>query len=321
MRREPDCRTGLEGLRYHDEHPGRITTGTAAGGRFQLRIPVGLSRNRVENRIPGIHRPETGGDPEIRRHRVGGDGVFGPGVPGAMRRHGSGREGQPDGGGSRQGRGRKGQATRPMRGAVTVLGQPDRRIPGTGLAQIPITANSKAVWVSLIKRSTPERDPLQFFYACERGITGWRGHQKQTTLERREYYQKIYNIADRLEDLMLHASAFDSYSIDEVVSDQSIERLKKILRNSISSTDSASKKDPDIRFLLSVGVPKINEVLRDIKQKAGQYRDERTIVKKPNAENAKVHYFARQISDYCRKTYSQLTSTPMAGLPGLLIIR
>ena len=199
-------------------------------------------------------------------------------------------------------------------------GLPDQ--VSTALLEMLIKDQSmKAVWVSLTKRSTPERDPLQFFYTCERGITGWRGHQKQTSLERREYYQKIYNIADRLEDLMLHASAFDSYSIDEVVSDQSIERLKKILRNSISSTDSASKKDPDIRFLLSVGVPKINEVLRDIKQKAGQYRDERTIVKKPNAENAKVHYFARQISDYCRKTYSQLTSTPMAGLPGLLIIR
>ena len=136
---------GLEGLRHHDEHSGCITTGTAAGGRFSLRIPMGLRRNRVENRVPGIHRSETGGDPEIRHHRVGGDGVSGPGVPGAMRRHGSGREGQPDGGGSRQGRGRKGQATRPMRGAVTVLGQPDRRIPGTGLAQIPITANSKAL--------------------------------------------------------------------------------------------------------------------------------------------------------------------------------
>ena len=36
----------------------------------------------------------------------------------------------------------------------------------------------KAVWVSLTTRTTPERDPLQFFYACERGITGWRGHQK-----------------------------------------------------------------------------------------------------------------------------------------------
>ena len=53
-----------------------------------------------------------------------------------MCRHGSGREGQPDGADSCQCRGRKGQATGPMRGAVTALGQPDKPIPGAGTAQI-----------------------------------------------------------------------------------------------------------------------------------------------------------------------------------------
>ena len=55
---------------------------------------------------------------------------------GAMCRHGSGREGQPDGADSCQCRGRKGQATGPMRGAVTALGQPDKQLPGAGTAQI-----------------------------------------------------------------------------------------------------------------------------------------------------------------------------------------
>jgi hypothetical protein len=193
----------------------------------------------------------------------------------------------------------------------------------TAFLEMLITDQSmKAVWVSLTKRTTPERDPLQFFYACERGITGWRGHQKQTTLERRKYYQEIYDIADRLEGLMLEASAFDSYSIDKLVSEGSIEWLHKVLKNSFSSTDTASKKDHDIRFLLSKVVPEIDEVLHDIKQKAGQYRDETTTVKKPNAENAKVHYFVRLVSDYCQQTYSQplhevvaLTTSAIFDLP------
>jgi hypothetical protein len=183
-------------------------------------------------------------------------------------------------------------------------GLPDQE--STALLEMLIKdQNMKAVWVSLTKRSTPERDPLQFFYACERGITGWRGHQKQTTLERREYYQEIYDIAGRLEFLMLEASAFDRYSIDEIVSERSMEWLNKILRNSFSSTATASEKDHNIRFILSEVVPMIDEVLHDIKQKAGKYRDETTTVKKPNAENAKVHYFARLVSDYCQQTYSQ----------------
>ena len=65
-------------------------------------------------------------------------------------------------------------------------GLPDQE--STALLEMLIKdQNMKAVWVSLTKRSTPERDPLQFFYACESGITGWRGQQRLLNMSTKSF--------------------------------------------------------------------------------------------------------------------------------------
>lgn len=165
--------------------------------------------------------------------------------------------------------------------------------------------NMKGVWIALAKRSTHERDPWQFFTACEAGITGWRGDQKQTAAERRTFYQEIYDTAGKLKSLMHEASAFDHYSIKNLVKDQTVEWLIETLGASFSDIIDPDQEIPYVRFCLSDVIPSSFEVLQDIGEKAKQYRDESSTVKKPNSQNAKIHYFVRELSDYCQRVYAQ----------------
>jgi hypothetical protein len=163
----------------------------------------------------------------------------------------------------------------------------------------------KGVWIALAKRSTHERDPWQFFTACEYGITGWRGDQKQTAAERRAFYQEIHDTAGKLQSLMHEASAFDYYSINKLVEDQTVEWLMETLGASLSGSVPVGQEVSYARFCLSDVIPSSFEVLNDIGEKAKQYRDESSTVKKPNSQNAKIHYFVRQLSDFCQRVYKQ----------------
>lgn len=183
-------------------------------------------------------------------------------------------------------------------------GLPDKE--RTALLEKLITnLNMKGVWIALAKRSTHERDPWRFFAACESGITGWRGDQKQTAAERREFYQEIHDTAYKLQSLMHKASEFDHYSINKLVEDQTVEWLIETLGASFSEATPADQEVSYAQFCLSEVIPSSFEVLKDIGEKAKQYRDELSIVKKPNSQNAKIHYFVRQLSDYCQRVYNQ----------------
>lgn len=165
--------------------------------------------------------------------------------------------------------------------------------------------NMKGVWMALAKRATHERDPWQFFTACEGGITGWRGDQKQTAAERRAFYQEIHDTASKLQSLMHKASEFDFYSINKLVEDQTVEWLIETLDATLSDIIPAGQEVSYARFCLSEVIPSSFEVLKDIGEKAKQYRDEPSTVKKPNSQNAKIHYFIRLLSDYCQRAYAQ----------------
>jgi hypothetical protein len=183
-------------------------------------------------------------------------------------------------------------------------GLPDKE--RTALLEKLITdLNMKSVWIAIAKRATHERDPWQFFTACEQGITGWRGDQKQTAAERRAFYQEIHDTAGKLQSLMHEASAFDFYSINKLVDDQTVEWLIETLGASFSDSIPADQEVSYARFCLSDVIPSSFDVLNDIGQKAKQYRDESSTVKKPNSQNAKVHYFVRLLSDYCQRAYAQ----------------
>lgn len=183
-------------------------------------------------------------------------------------------------------------------------GLPDKE--RTALLEKLITdLNMKSVWIALAKRAIHERDPWQFFTACEHGITGWRGDQKQTTAERRAFYQEIHDTASKLQSLMHEASAFDHYSINNLVEDQAVEWLMETLGASFSDAIPAGQEISYVRFCLSDVIPLSIVVLQDIGEKAKQYRDESSTVKKPNSQNAKIHYFVRLLSDYCQRVYNQ----------------
>lgn len=183
-------------------------------------------------------------------------------------------------------------------------GLPDKE--STALLEKLITdLNMKGVWIALAKRATHERAPWQFFTACEHGITGWRGDQKQTAAERRAFYQEIHDTAGKLQSLMHDASAFDHYSINKLVEDQTVEWLIETLGATFSGHIPAGKEVSYARFCLSDVIPSSFEVLNDIGEKAKQYRDEPLTVKKPNSQNAKIHYFIRLLSDFCQRAYSQ----------------
>lgn len=165
--------------------------------------------------------------------------------------------------------------------------------------------NMKGVWIALAKRSTHERDPWQFFAACEDGIVGWRGDQKQTATERRAFYQEIHDTAAKLQWLMHTASAFDYYSITALVEDQTVERLIETLGATFSDHIPSDKEVSYARFCLSDAIPSSFEVLQDIRERANRYRDAPSTVKKPNSQNAKIHYFIRQLSNHCQRVYTQ----------------
>lgn len=186
----------------------------------------------------------------------------------------------------------------------SVLGLPDKE--RTSLLEKLITdINMKGVWIALAKRSKDERDPWKFFIACESGITGWRGDQKLTGAEHRELYQEIHDTAGKLQRLMHQASAFDFYSISKMMSDDAIKWLIENLGVSSEESIPDDKEISYVKFCLSDVIPSSFEVLSDIGAKAKQYSDEALIVKKPNSQNAKIHYFVRLLSDHCQRAYNQ----------------
>jgi hypothetical protein len=142
----------------------------------------------------------------------------------------------------------------------------------------------KGVWKALDRRIDIDFEFLQFFNACEKGITGWRGNIKQTASERKAFYQEIRETATKLLSLVNKSDKFDSYYIEGLGAP-----------NDVHYAPSS----------LSEIAPSIDNVLIDISEKATQYGEEESLVKKPNSPNAEIHYFIRWLSRYCQRRYNQ----------------
>lgn len=145
----------------------------------------------------------------------------------------------------------------------------------------------KAAWTALSKRFKDDRkNARQFFSACQFGIAGWRGDPKQTPAERRKFYQDLYDTVGILESLMNISGGFDYYSINQLIQDETYEWLIEAL--GIPAYPSESEATEYVRFTLSDVVPSINDVFRDIANRAIELRDASIPVKKPNSQNADV---------------------------------
>ncbi len=155
----------------------------------------------------------------------------------------------------------------------------------------------KGVWKTLTRRIEKDIEFSQFFNMCEGGISGWRGDPKQTTVERKQFYKEIQDTVGKLMFLMGKSGKFDLYLTNQLIDDQSIEWLIETL--DIPNESSYT------RFCVSEIVPHINEILLDISEKAKQYGEKEPSVKKPNSENADIHYFVRALSQYLKSRYNQ----------------
>lgn len=194
----------------------------------------------------------------------------------------------------------------------SLFGLPDKE--STVLLELLITdLRMKDVWKALARRIEKDQEFFQFFNACEGGITGWRGDLKQTPSERRAFYQKIFDAAAELQGLMSKADDFDYYSITKLIDDEQIEWLLEVLdaTNDVSYT----------RFSLSEIIPHYFLVLNDIAEKAKKYGEEESSVKKPNSENADIHYFVRSLSGYLSRRYGQPLHEVVAATTGVVFDR
>lgn len=174
------------------------------------------------------------------------------------------------------------------------------------LEKLMTDQNMKTVWVSLSRRYKDEfSEPRRFFHFCQMAIAGWRGDQKQTPSERRAFYQEIYDTTAKLASLMSKASAFDHYSVCKLIKDDSIGWLRDTLEIPNCYSAGEEMEISYVKFCLSEMLPSIDDVMTDIAITAKRFRDEVSIVKKPNSQNAGSHYFIRELSGYCRKVYGQ----------------
>lgn len=155
----------------------------------------------------------------------------------------------------------------------------------------------EVAWKAISKRIDNDLDFYFFFFVCEDSIEGWRNDLKHTAAEQELFYQEIQDTAGKLRNLMNKSGKFDFYSIDHLVDDQGIEWLK----NALGTTRDLSY----IRAAVFGIMPEIDRVLLDISAKAFRYGGEELFVKKPNSENANIHYFVRSLSQYFKDKYKQ----------------
>ncbi len=176
------------------------------------------------------------------------------------------------------------------------LGLPDEEST-TLLGKLITDQRMKEVWKTLARRIEKDIEFFNFFGACEGCINGWRGDLKQSAAERKAFYQEINNTVEKLKYLMYKSGKFDLYYTSQLVDDRRIEWLMDELDipEELSYT----------RFCVSDIMPSIHEVLTDISEKATQYGKKVPSVKKPNSENADIHYFVRNLSQYLRNRYKQ----------------
>ncbi|MDR4517185.1 MAG: hypothetical protein MRK00_07345 [Nitrosomonas sp.] len=155
----------------------------------------------------------------------------------------------------------------------------------------------KKVWGALTKRTDDDLYFCLFFSVCEDGIEGWKNDLKHTSADRKIFYNEIHETSQKLINLMKKSGRFDYYSLTNFVDNSDLEKLLKLLD---------SPYDTFIADLVvSEIMPQISDILNDISEKARQYGEEELSVKKPNSENAGIHYFVRKLSQYLRYVYKQ----------------
>ena len=114
----------------------------------------------------------------------------------------------------------------------------------------------------------------------------------------------IQNSVAKLQTNMQLLKDFSFYSINALIKTKTIEWLLEILNANLSEFDD-TRAIEYAKFCLSDVTPKFDAVLLDIHSKAEVAKHQAVTVKKPNSENAEVHYFARHLSSFFLNYYGQ----------------
>jgi hypothetical protein len=160
------------------------------------------------------------------------------------------------------------------------------------------------VWLSLDRRKKTDDDARRFWMMCDSCIVGWRGEPKISQNERIAILESIQDSAAKLQSNMHLLKDFNLYSINALIDTETIEWLLETLNANLSDFDNA-KAVEYAKFCLSDVTPKLDTVLMDIHSKAEAAKQETVTVKKPNSENAGIHYFVRHLSSYFLDYYGQ----------------
>lgn len=163
----------------------------------------------------------------------------------------------------------------------------------------------KNVWAPINKRVQDENEHLRFWWTIQDGVRGWQGDQQLTKVQRKKFFHKIQELSSELSEMLLETREFQFYSINEIVTP---EKAYKFLKNldtlKYANLDVERSVYPTL-FLLQDLIPKIHVVLQDVGEKAGQYAEQKPIVKKPSSGDAGLHYFVRTVSEYLSARFGQ----------------
>jgi len=176
----------------------------------------------------------------------------------------------------------------------------------------------KAVWASIARRVEIELEFVHFWTICGTIIQGWHRAQKLSPKQHREYFQKIHEHALALAQLMNETVEFQHSSTTDLIETDSIKWLLKALNASLPKFIDEEEGISCARAYLSTVTPSIYVVLDDIAAKALTFSKEEPLVRKPNSENAHIHYFVRSLSGYLKKRYGQPLHEVVATTTGVV---
>lgn len=162
----------------------------------------------------------------------------------------------------------------------------------------------KEVWASLLRHKVGEKDAFYFWRSCELAIIGWRGEPKIANKEKQNILKEIQNSAAKLQSNIHKLSEFEFYSINKLIDDESVKWLLKVLDSDLNIKNESVKIN-HARLSLADVIPTFDEVLMDVHSKAKILMSKELIVKKPNSENAEIHYFARKLSGWLKGYFGQ----------------
>lgn len=186
------------------------------------------------------------------------------------------------------------------------------------LGKLITDLNMAPAWASLASRVKDDAQLLYFWHQCEKGILGWRGAQKLSPNQRRDFYLKIHRQAFELSQLINEADEFNNYSCAELLSTDSLNALRNVLNLEIRRSGGEDNVNELTRFFLAEGTPSIHHLLNDIAAKALQFSQERPLVRKPKSENAALHHFVRELSRYLKEEYGTPLHEVVAATAGVI---